>query len=87
MGSTSASPRTTHARTCEQNDSIRHPITIQIVEKIGIIQSIVSAVERDERKLTAEMAVRFALALATMDELLHPQSGRSKGRTKKPSRD
>lgn len=43
--------------------------------------------ERDARKLTAEMAIRFAMALdVTMDELLHPRSGRSKDRTKKPSR-
>lgn len=60
---------------------------VELAEKIGIIQSIVSAVERDTRKLTAEMAIRFAMALdVTMDELLHPQIGRSKGRTQKPSR-
>jgi transcriptional regulator with XRE-family HTH domain len=59
---------------------------VELAEKIGIIQSIVSAIERDARKLTAEMAIRFALALdVSMDELLHPRSG-AKDRTKKPSR-
>jgi transcriptional regulator with XRE-family HTH domain len=36
---------------------------VELAEKIGVIQSIVSALERDERKLSAEMAVRFAHAL------------------------
>ena len=46
---------------------------IELAEKIGIIQSIVSAIERDERRLSAEMAVRFALALdVSLDELLKP---------------
>lgn len=59
---------------------------VELAGKIGVIQSIVSAVERDERKLSAEMAVRFALALdVTMDELLGPASGKPKN-GKKPSR-
>ena len=38
-----------------------------------MIQSIVSAIERDVLKLSAEMAVRFALALeVTTDDLLMP---------------
>ena len=46
---------------------------IELAEKIGLIQSIVSALERDERKLSADMAVRFAQALAvSLDELLGP---------------
>jgi len=59
---------------------------VELAAKIGVIQSIVSAVERDERKLSAEMAVRFALALdVTMDELLG--SGAAKSRNgRKPSR-
>lgn len=59
---------------------------VELAGKIGVIQSIVSAVERDERKLSAEMAIRFALALdVTMDELLGPAAGRPKN-GKKPSR-
>jgi transcriptional regulator with XRE-family HTH domain len=57
---------------------------VELAAKIGIIQPIVSSVEGDERKLFAEMAVRFAQALdVTMDELLGP-GRRDKGR--KPSR-
>jgi hypothetical protein len=41
--------------------------------------------ETDRLRLTAEMAVRFALALeVTLDELLHPRTRRAAG--KKPSR-
>jgi len=46
---------------------------VQLAEKIGIIQSIVSSVESGDRRLSAEMAVRFAQALdVSMDELLGP---------------
>jgi transcriptional regulator with XRE-family HTH domain len=56
---------------------------VELAEKIGIIPSIVSAVERDERKLSAEMAVRFALALSVnLDELLAPTQDKSKGSRK-----
>ena len=49
------------------------------------IQSLISAVESDERKLSAEMAVRFSQALGeTMDELLG--SGRREKKTPKPNR-
>jgi transcriptional regulator with XRE-family HTH domain len=52
---------------------------IELADKIGIIQSIVSAIERDERRLSAEMAVRFALALdVSLDELLKPVNGKLK---------
>jgi transcriptional regulator with XRE-family HTH domain len=58
---------------------------IELAAKIGIIQTIVSAIEIDERKLSAEMAVRFAQALdVSMDELLGPGRQQKKGR--KPSR-
>ena len=58
---------------------------IELAEKIGIIQSIVSAIERDVLKLSAEMAVRFARALEiTTDELLQPSGEKKNGR--KPSR-
>jgi transcriptional regulator with XRE-family HTH domain len=56
---------------------------VELSEKIGIIQSIVSAIERDERKMSAEMAVRFALALSVnMDELLAPAQNMPKGSRK-----
>src|SRR5881296_81784 len=56
---------------------------VALAEKIGIIQSLVSDYETDRLRLTAEMAVRFALALdVTTDELLHPKS---KKKTKRPS--
>jgi transcriptional regulator with XRE-family HTH domain len=57
---------------------------VELAARIGIIQSIVSSVESDDRKLSAEMAVRFAQALeVSMDELLGPGQ-REKAR--KPSR-
>ncbi len=50
---------------------------VELAEKIGVIQSIVSAIERDVLKLSAEMAVRFALALeAKTDDLLLPETGK-----------
>jgi transcriptional regulator with XRE-family HTH domain len=50
---------------------------IELAEKIGIIQSIVSAIETDTLKLSAEMAVRFAQALeVTTDELLLPKAAK-----------
>jgi transcriptional regulator with XRE-family HTH domain len=59
---------------------------VQLAEKIGIIQSIVSAIERDVLKLSAEMAIRFAQALeVSLDELLNP-SVRKPHNGKKPSR-
>ncbi|MGA2436134.1 MAG: helix-turn-helix transcriptional regulator [Bryobacteraceae bacterium] len=58
---------------------------IELADRIGIIQCIVSAVERDERKLSAEMAIRFAQALGvSMDELLGP--GHRDKKAGKPSR-
>jgi transcriptional regulator with XRE-family HTH domain len=58
---------------------------VELAAKIGIIQTIVSAIEGDERKLSAEMAVRFAQALGvSMDELLGP--GRREKKERKPSR-
>jgi len=46
---------------------------VDLAEKIGLVQNIVSAIERDRLKLSAEMAVRFATALGIgMDELLKP---------------
>lgn len=59
---------------------------VDLAEKIGLIQNIVSAIERDRLKLSAEMAVRFATALDIgMDELLKPEETRAKN-GRKPSR-
>lgn len=50
---------------------------VELAAKIGIIQSLISDYERDVLRLTAEMAVRFALVLdVTTDELLHPRAAR-----------
>jgi transcriptional regulator with XRE-family HTH domain len=57
----------------------------ELAARVGIIQSIVSAAENGERKLSAEMAVRFARALEVgMDELLGP--GRPPKRAPQASR-
>jgi len=57
---------------------------IELAEKIGIIQSLVSSYENDALRLSAEMAVRFARALeVTTDEVLQPNR---KQRMLKPSR-
>jgi len=57
---------------------------VELASRIGIIQTIISAVESDDRKLSAEMAVRFAQALdVTMDDLLQPAGSKT---TRKPSR-
>jgi transcriptional regulator with XRE-family HTH domain len=58
---------------------------VDLAKKIGIIQSLISDYETDRLRLTAEMAVRFALALRiSTDELLHPKAGKKKS-GKKPS--
>jgi transcriptional regulator with XRE-family HTH domain len=58
---------------------------VEIADKIGIVQTLVTDYETDRLRLTAEMGVRFALALGvSLDELLHPKAPKSAG--KKPSR-
>ena len=58
---------------------------VELAEKIGIRQLLVSAYEKDRRGLSAEMAIHFALALdVSLDELLRPQGKKVSG--KKPSR-
>jgi transcriptional regulator with XRE-family HTH domain len=60
---------------------------VELAEKIGVIESIVSAIERDVLKLSAEMAVRFALAReVTTDDLLMPVKKTNGSQGKKPSR-
>lgn len=44
---------------------------VQLAEQVGIIQALISDYERDKLRLSADMAVRLALALnTTTDELL-----------------
>lgn len=57
----------------------------ELAAKVGIIQTIVSALENGALKLSGEMAARFALALGvSTDDLLMPARKRSRGA--KPSR-
>ena len=47
---------------------------VELADKIGTIQTIVSDYETDRLRLSAEMAVRFALALdVSMDDILNPK--------------
>jgi transcriptional regulator with XRE-family HTH domain len=47
---------------------------VELAERIGILQSMVSSYETNKLGLTAEMAIRFALALeVSTDEILHPK--------------
>jgi transcriptional regulator with XRE-family HTH domain len=58
---------------------------VELAERIGILQALVSDYETGKLRLTAEMAVRFALALeVSTDELLRPKS--AKPLAKKASR-
>lgn len=58
---------------------------IEFAKKIGITQALISGYETDRNQFSAEMAVRFAIALdISTDELLHPKATRKKI-TKKPS--
>jgi transcriptional regulator with XRE-family HTH domain len=54
---------------------------VELAERIGIIQSLVSAYEKDKLRLTAEMTIRFATALeVSTDELLRPATGKPQSR-------
>ncbi len=58
---------------------------VELAEKVGTIQGLISDYENDKLRLSADMAVRFALALSvSTDELLHP--GVKKQAGKKHSR-
>jgi transcriptional regulator with XRE-family HTH domain len=58
---------------------------VEIAERVGIIQALVSDYERDKLRLNAEMVVRFAAALEiTTDELLKPK-GSGRPLRRKPS--
>lgn len=55
-----------------------------LARKIGIIQSLVSAYERGQLRLTAEMTIRFATALeVSTDDLLRPNG--TKPLSRRPS--
>jgi transcriptional regulator with XRE-family HTH domain len=57
---------------------------VELAEKTGTRQVLISAYETDRAALSAEMAVRFAVALdLSTDELLHPNV--TKKTTAKPS--
>lgn len=59
---------------------------VELAERIGIIQALVSDYEKDKLRLSAEMAIRFARALeVTTDELLQPKKGKRR-QTLKPTR-
>jgi transcriptional regulator with XRE-family HTH domain len=58
---------------------------VGLAKKIGIIQSLISDYETDRLRLSAEMTVRFALALdVSTDDLLNPKA-KSRTARKKPS--
>jgi transcriptional regulator with XRE-family HTH domain len=58
---------------------------VELAEKIGLIQALVSDYERGKLRLNAEMLTRFALTLeVSSDELLGIKAGKTNGR--KPSR-
>jgi transcriptional regulator with XRE-family HTH domain len=48
---------------------------VELAEKIGTRQALITAYETDRRALSAEMAVRLAVAMeVSTDELLHPKA-------------
>ena len=58
---------------------------LELAARVGTLQTLVTGYENDRLRLTAELAVRFALALdVTLDELLNPKTAKMFG--KKPSR-
>ena len=58
---------------------------IELAERIGTIQTLVCDYEKDRLRLSAEMAVRFAIALEiSVDQLLRPASTPTFG--KQPNR-
>jgi transcriptional regulator with XRE-family HTH domain len=58
---------------------------VEIAERVGIIQALVSDYELDKLRLNAEMVVRFTAALEiTTDELLKPEGSKAPLR-RKPS--
>jgi transcriptional regulator with XRE-family HTH domain len=59
---------------------------VDIAKKIGIIQTLISDYELDKLRLSAEMAVRYAMALdITVDDLLAPKTAAKRKDSKQPS--
>lgn len=59
---------------------------VELAERTGLIQVVISDYERGRLRLPAEMAVRFAEALGvTTDELLRSKKDRSTKPAKQPS--
>ncbi len=55
---------------------------VELAAKIGIVQTLVTDYETGRLRLTAEMAVRFAMALdVTLDELLHSNAAKASTHT------
>jgi transcriptional regulator with XRE-family HTH domain len=58
---------------------------VELAGQVGTRQALVTAYETDRRALSAEMAVRLAMALdVSTDDLLHPKT-KKKTTAKKPS--
>ena len=58
---------------------------VELAEKVGITQVLISAYETGRAYFSVETAIRFALVLEiSLDELLHPKA--KKVSSKKPSR-
>ena len=54
---------------------------VELAGKIGTLQTLVTDYENDRLRLTAEMALRFAIALdVSLDELPHPKVSKTGGR-------
>jgi len=59
---------------------------VDLAGKIGIIQTLISDYELDKLRLSAEMAVRYAMALnITVDDLLAPKTAAKQKNNKQPS--
>lgn len=59
---------------------------VDLAKKIGIIQTLISDYELDKLRLSAEMAVRFAMVLdVTVDELVSPKATAKKRSVRAPS--
>jgi transcriptional regulator with XRE-family HTH domain len=83
-------PATTAAETMGQRlariRKERGVTQVELAERTGLIQVVVSDYERGRLRLPAEMAVRFAEALGvTTDELLRSKKDRSAKPAKQPS--
>jgi len=59
----------------------------QLAERIGILQTLVTDYEHDRLRLSAEMAVRFTLALGvSLDDWLLPEAAAPTPKRRPPSR-